>query len=144
MSFDFPQERQVEDSEPKAIAQGVVKQGTVIDPEPLLIPPVFATVQQLEEVNRQLTAIIMALFKMMEDRVIKEQIEFHGNEFTAEFRKMFAKQVSLYREDILKELDAKLAANIARVAGFDREKQAQYLQRHPEAILFSGEFARRE
>lgn len=119
MPLDFPEEK------PADAAQS----------EPILIPPVFATIQQVEEVNRQLTATIMAMWRLLQDC---------GIEIKAGEVRPLNTILSLYREDVLKELDRKLEANLQRVVGPDRDKQVKYLQRYPEAILFSGEFARKE
>ena len=124
MSLDFPEEK------PTSPVQG-----EVVQPEQINVPPIFCTQLQLEEVNRQLTATIMAMWKILIDC---------GIEIKAGDTRPLSQILSLYREDCLKELDNKLAANLQRVAGQNREEQIKYLHRHPEAVLFSGEFARKD
>jgi len=118
MAFDFPEER-----------QGT----TPNDKEPAIeIPSVLCTVQQLEEVNRAASAYNIALASLVR-RLYLRVMDIQPEQFDATLKQMV--------DSTHQYLDAKLQDNIARVAGPKREDQVKYLQEHPEAILFSGDFA---
>lgn len=99
----------------------------------LTLPPVMATLVQLEEVNRILTASVMALLQMIGRR----EMNFYDQEQLLEIFEQF-------KQRSLQSLDRELIARLTVVAGSDPQAQAQYLQRHPEGILFSGAYLKPE
>lgn len=113
MTPDFPEER---DSTPL---------------EPAIeIPPVLATVYQLEECNRVTTANFMALLHIVKCIVFGKCDISTDDEFMQFFHHK--------KMEALSHLDNLFARELEKRCGPDKDKQREYLMQHPESILFSG------
>lgn len=97
---------------PNPPVQGEVKE--------LVLPAVFANLQQLEESNRAMSASIISIVNLLHKKGVVDVEEYHAE-----------------RTRMLNWLDSAFQRQMQLVSP-DLEKQAEWLQLHPHAILFSG------